>query len=882
MEMRIYAKALIYIIIEHYQGGTMKIGKNSLNLSIKKKLVIVATILLVVPTLFLGIKSYKYAKSELDLKGQIVLQNAVDLAINLIDEKQKQVDRGLITKEEAQEQMKVFLIGEKNKDSNKRELKNTIYLGDKGYFAVYDKEGNEVAHPILEGKNVWNEKSKGKDSLYLVQDCIKKGEQGGGFTYYHWELPGEDTIEEKIAYTKLDPNWGWYVSASSYMSSFNSGAEKVWKGLIYTLIIAMFIGIIIIIILSNRIAKPIVELSRYLKMIEDERYDIEVPQNFLKRKDEIGMLSRVINSMSSELLENINKLNEKNTLLAVEIKERKKVELRLLLTLEILENSKEAIFIASKNDNEIIYINKAFSFITGYTEKEVLNNNIESFIGDSYSVYEEIFESLEESGTWIGELYQVNKSGQRYPVLLSIKSIKNTTNKEDYYIAIFEDLTRIKEKEESINYLRKYDTLTALPQKALFIDKLDKIINDNKNISRVIGIMTLGLDDFKFINEAIGHSLGDMLLVQVAERLREHINSRNLLARITGDEFAILLDDIKGIDQVTNVANNILKVFSTPFNIQDRELFITASIGISIYPVHGINAETLIMNAISAQNHVKKNGKNNYQIYSKKMNEDAYETLEMITSLRHAVEREEFILHYQQQVSLKTGSIIGFEALIRWNHPKLGMVYPDKFISLAEKTGTIVAMSEWVIKEACRQNKEWHDKGYNTVVVSVNLSAMQFKKRDLAKTIKDILDFTGLPAKYLEVEITEGILMEDVVQGIEIISELKAIGVTIAVDDFGTGYSSLNYLRQFQIDKLKIDRSFIMGIPETDDGSIANIIIELAKSFNLKVIAEGAETLEHINFLRDRNCDEIQGYYFSKPVTKDISYKMLSGNKRLD
>ena len=288
------------------------------------------------------------------------------------------------------------------------------------------------------------------------------------------------------------------------------------------------------------------------------------------------------------------------------------------------------------------------------------------------------------------------------------------------------------------------------------------------------------------------------------------------------------------------------------------------------------------MNAISAQNHVKKNGKNNYQIYSKKMNEDAYETLEMITSLRHAVEREEFILHYQPQVSLKTGNIIGFEALIRWNHPKLGMVYPDKFISLAEKTGTIVAMSEWVIKEACRQNKEWHDKGYNTVVVSVNLSAMQFKKRDLAKTIKDILDFTGLPAKYLEVEITEGILMEDVVQGIEIISELKAIGVTIAVDDFGTGYSSLNYLRQFQIDKLKIDRSFIMGIPETDDGSIANIIIELAKSFNLKVIAEGAETLEHINFLRDRNCDEIQGYYFSKPVTKDISYKMLSGNKRLD
>lgn len=855
---------------------------DGLNLSIKKKLLIVSIILLVVPTLFLGIKSYKYAKYELDLKGQIVLQNAVDLAIHLIEEKQEQVNKGQITKEEAQEEIKVFLIGEKNKGDNTRKLGNKIYLGDKGYFAVYDKEGYEVAHPLLEGKNVWNEKSKGEDSFYLVQDCIQKGEQGGGFTYYYWDLPEGEGIEKKIAYTKLEPNWGWYISASSYMSSFNSGAEKVWNGLIYTLIIAMSIGIFIIIILSNKIAKPIVELSSHLKMIENDRYEVKIPLKFLKRKDEIGMLSRVINSMSGQLVDSINTLNEKNTLLAAEIKERERVELNLLLALEILENSKEAIFIANSNNKEIIYINKAFSSITGFSESEVLNKSIDSLFSNNYNIYEETLENLESSGTWTGELYEINKNGQRYPILLYIKSIKSRDDKEDYYIGIFEDLTRIKENEESINYLRKYDTLTALPQKSLFIDKLDKIINDNREISRVIGIMTLGLDDFKFINEAIGHLSGDNLLVQVAERLRQHVNNKSILSRITGDEFAILLDDIKDIEQVTSVANDILNIFSRPFIVQNRELFITASIGISIYPVHGIQAETLIMNAISAQNHVKKNGKNNYQIYSKKMNEDAYETLEMITSLRHAVEREEFILHYQPQVSLANGNITGFEALIRWNHPKLGMVYPDKFISLAEKNGTIVAMSEWVIKEACMQNKKWHDEGYDNLVVSINLSAMQFKKKDLAKTIKDILKSTELPAKYLEVEITEGILMEDVEQAIEILSELKEIGVTIAIDDFGTGYSSLNYLRQFQIDKLKIDRSFIMGIPDSDNGSIANIIIELAKSFNLKVIAEGAETLEHINFLRDRNCDEIQGYYFSKPVAIDMCNKMLLENKRLD
>lgn len=853
----------------------------NLKLSIKKKLLIVATFLLVAPTLFLGITSYRYAKVELDKKGQTILKNAVNSAIELISQKQQEVLEGKVSLEEAQEQVKISLIGKKNSDGVTREISTNIDLGKNGYFAVYNKEGYEVAHPLLEGRYVLNEASKSKDKLHLVRDCIEKADNGGGFTYYYWQVPKSNVVERKIAYTALDTNWGWYLSASSYMSSFNSGAEKIWKGLILTLITAISIGAVIIIIFAKDIAVPIIELGDFVLAIKEGNYGACMAKGILKRKDEIGMLARATESMNKQLIESFEKLYSQNNVLENEIKERKKAELRLSITYEVIENSKEAIFIADSK-LRFIYINKSFSRLTGYSEEETLNRRINEVARNNTNIYTEVTEQLNENGAWSGEFYEVNKDGQRYPVFLSIKSIKSEHSNEVHYIGIFEDLTLLKANEENINYLKKYDALTGLPQKSIFIEKLDRIINEGKSKNKIIGVMTLGLDDFKFINEAMGHLSGDTLLFQLSERLREYIKNNDDLARITGDEFAIILDNITKIHQITDMANRILGIFSKPFIIQGKEIFVTASIGISIYPVDGSQAEVLIMNATSAQNHVKKNGKNNYQLYSKKMNEDAYETLEMITSLRHAIDKEEFILHYQPQVNLATGNITGMEALIRWNHPTLGLLYPDKFISLAEKTGMIVPMSEWVLKEACEQNKRWHNKGYDNLLVAVNLSAIQFKKKDLAKKIKEILETTKISPKFLEIEITEGILMENVEQAIEVLSELKEIGVNIAIDDFGTGYSSLNYLRQFPIDRLKIDRSFIMGIPDIDNGSIANIIIELAKSLNLKVIAEGVETIEHLKFLKERNCDEMQGYYFSKPLSVDKINCMLSNDNRLE
>lgn len=853
----------------------------NLRFSIKVKLIILAIFLLVVPTLFLGITSYKYSKIELDKEGQKTLKNAVNLAMQIIEEKEKEVLSGKLSLEEAQEQVRVFIIGEKNEDGVTRKITTKIDLGEKGYFAVYNKEGYEVAHPLLEGKHVLNEVSKGKDKIYLVKDCITKAEQGGGFTYYHWEVPGTNKIEPKLAYTELDPNWGWYISASSYMSSFNKGAEKIWRNLMYTLIIAMLIGILIIVMFSNKIAVPIVEISDYVKKIKEGNHGAQVAKKILNREDEIGMLARTIESMNSQLRDSFEQLYSQNEMLKQEVKERRKAQEGLSLTYEVIDSSKEAIFIVNKN-KEFVYINNAFIRVTGYSEEDILHKSVSQLHISKANIYNEITQKLKVEGSWTGEVYDINKDGQKYPAFLSVKRIKNEHSNELYYIGIFEDLTRAKADEQNINYLKKYDTLTGMPKKALLIEKLNGMIQEGPSKNGIMGVMTLGLDDFKFINEAMGHSSGDVLLVQLSKRLTEYIEDKESIARITGDEFAIILDNILNIDQITDVANKLLSVFTKPFKIKGREIFVTASIGISVYPVDGFNADMLIMNATSAQNHVKKNGKNNYQFYSRKMNEDAFEILEMATSLRKAVERKEFVLHYQPQVDLATGEVSGMEALIRWNHPKLGLIYPDRFIALAERIGLIVEISEWVLEEACQQTITWHKEGYNNLSISVNLSALQFIKKDLAQNIKDTLEDIGLAPEYLEVEITEGILMENVDRAIQILSELKDIGVRVAIDDFGTGYSSLNYLRQFPIDRLKIDRSFIMGIPEEDNGSIAQIIIELAKRLNLKVVAEGVENKYHVNFLKERSCDEMQGYYFSKPAPPDKIKEVLMNKKRLE
>lgn len=380
----------------------------------------------------------------------------------------------------------------------------------------------------------------------------------------------------------------------------------------------------------------------------------------------------------------------------------------------------------------------------------------------------------------------------------------------------------------------------------------------------------------------MGHSVGDLLLNAVAERLTASVRDGDTVACLGGDEFTIILADVAKEEDVAKAAHKIHNVFSKPFDLEGRELFATTSIGISIYPKDGEDPETLLKNADTAMCRAKEEGRNNYQFYSPTMTVKAAERLALEDSLHHALQRGEFLLHYQPQVDLKTGQIIGMEALVRWQRPDRGMVSPKEFIPLAEETGLIVPIGEWVLRTACAQNKAWQAAGFPPIRMAVNLSARQFQQRNLIEMVARVLEETGLASNYLELELTESSIMQNVQTTIATLRELNAIGIAISIDDFGTGYSSLNYLKRFPINTLKIDQSFVHDIPnDPDDAAIVTAIITLAHSLKLKVIAEAVEIVEQLEFLRSLQCDKIQGYLFSKPLPAEEATKLLAEKRSL-
>lgn len=432
----------------------------------------------------------------------------------------------------------------------------------------------------------------------------------------------------------------------------------------------------------------------------------------------------------------------------------------------------------------------------------------------------------------------------------------------------FRDITDRYLIEEKYNYLAYHDDLTNLPNRRYIQKQIETLIQNSKEgINTKLAVLFLDLDRFKVINDTFGHSNGDLLLTEVTKRLVKCLGANDTLARMGGDEFIFLLKDFEDEDYVFTIAERILEQFNQPFNVNSNEFHTTVSIGIAIYPDYMITLEEFMVYADNAMYKAKSQGKNRYVVYSSDMISNSMEDLQLETDLRKALERNEFILHYQPQVCNKTGSIIGVEALIRWNHPNLGLIYPDKFIKLAEETGLITQIGEWVIEQACIQNKKWQASGIQPIKVAVNLSTQQFFKLNLVSFVNKVLEQTGLDPEYLVVEITESMAM-DFDYSLRVLKELKDLGIGISIDDFGTGYSSLSYLKRFPIDYLKIDRSFVRNILEDDnDVNIVKAIITLAHNLGLKVIAEGVETKAQLDFLMKYNCDKIQGYLLSKPIT---------------
>jgi diguanylate cyclase (GGDEF)-like protein len=416
-----------------------------------------------------------------------------------------------------------------------------------------------------------------------------------------------------------------------------------------------------------------------------------------------------------------------------------------------------------------------------------------------------------------------------------------------------------------VEQLAYYDTLTGLPNRALFGDRLAVALGHASRHRYKVAVLFLDIDRFKQINDSLGHSVGDRLLKIVSARIRSAIREEDTVARFGGDEFTILIHIIGKIEDAGKIAQKVLDSLKAPITIDERDFVVTSSIGISIYPIDGIDGETLIRNADTAMYRAKDVGRNTYQFYAATMNHKALEALEVENGLRRALANNEFVLYYQPLVDVTSATVFGLEALIRWQHPELGLLRPDRFIPAAEQSGLIIAMGRWVLREACQQASDWHRRGHK-VVMAVNLSGRQFGDPDLIQHIEEALRGAGLKPEYLELEITEGYAMQDVQKAIQTLRQLKTLGVRIAIDDFGTGYSCLSYLKQFPIDTLKLDGSFVRDLAAPEDAQIALGVIALAHSLKLKVIAEGVETISQLAFLREHSCDRLQGYLFSRPM----------------
>ena len=540
----------------------------------------------------------------------------------------------------------------------------------------------------------------------------------------------------------------------------------------------------------------------------------------------------------------------------------------LVLFAEVIKNTEEAIIISDAN-NVIVSVNRAFVRITGYSEAEVIGKNprILNSGRQGKEFYQAMWQSIKEIGYWQGEIWNRRKSGEIYPEWLSISTVKNSRNEIMRHVAIFMDITKRKEVEQRIHLLAYYDPLTSLPNRVLFGDRLGQALAASRRGGGKVALLFLDLDRFKGINDSLGHAAGDLLLQSVADRLKLCIREMDSICRQGGDEFMVLLPGIEKREDVAAIAQKILAAMSDPHYIEGRNLVVSFSIGISIYPADADTPEALIQNADAAMYHAKEHGRNNFQFFTPDMNAEALDLLSLEADFRRAMVNGELQIYYQPQIDNATGAIVGVEALARWLHPERGFVPPSRFVSIAEESGLIGQLGEWVLRTACAQNRKWQEDGIVKIPVAVNLSALQFHQKDLVELIVGILHETGLEPRYLELELTEGIIMKNAESTIATLNALKKAGVLLSIDDFGTGYSSLSYLKRFPIDKLKIDQSFIRDVATNEnDALITTTIISMGHNLRFKVIAEGVETAEQISFLKEHQCDETQGYYVSTPL----------------
>jgi len=712
-----------------------------------------------------------------------------------------------------------------------------LSFGEEGYIAVLHKSGRVLLSPTRPDASGLLVDELDPEHRKMVSWLLEQATPEGRFVEYDWYKPGIEGIHHKLSLVQEVPEWDWVLIAGVYQESLdqmlaqqkNKLEQELQKDLHWLILVLLFA------LAAAMLVAWII--SRWLRTLM-RRYQ------------------REINQRQFEL-------------------EQKAEELKL--SAQVFESASEGAMI-SDADNRIVAVNPAFTRITGYPESEVLGKTpaLLSSMRHSEAFFERMWRTLYEEGRWQGEIWNRRRNGEVYPQWLSISLIRGQDGKVSNHVAMLTDMTARKEAENQLRYLADFDSLTDLPNRRLLRDRTIQAIARTRQTGNRVVLMVIDLDRFKNINDSLGHGSGDAVLKIIARRLVEQARDSDTVSRLGGDEFVILLPDLDEQTDLSSLVSSYLQVIAEPLQVESHTMVTTASIGLALYPGDGEDFETLLKNGDTALHHAKSRGRNTFQFFTEAMNQQVSERLQLETQLREALGRNELELYYQPQYDFSSNQLTGCEALLRWNSSK-GLVMPDRFIPLAEETGLIIPIGSWVLQQACNQAREW-DRTYGTSLsMAVNVSAVQFRP-ELVDEVKTVLRDSGFPPEQLVLEVTESVLMSDVEGSVSLLQQLRDLGVRIALDDFGTGYASLAYLKRFALDKLKIDRTFIMGIPEDeDDVAITSSIIDIARHLKLKTVAEGVETEAHCEFLRKVGCHIAQGYYYDRPLPADAFEQGLKG-----
>ena len=558
------------------------------------------------------------------------------------------------------------------------------------------------------------------------------------------------------------------------------------------------------------------------------------------------------------------------------LKRQRQDQERLRQAAVVFDCTREGVLV-SDSRGVIVHVNRALVEITGYPAEEVLGRRPNMFKSGRHGpeFYQAMFKSIDEHGEWHGEIWNRRKSGEVYPQWQTVRAITDDKGQVSHYVAVFSDISAIKNSQTELARLVHHDPLTDLPNRLLFTDRTEQALASAQRHQTGCALLMIDLDHFKIINDSLGHNVGDLLLKAVAERLLRVFGKGFTVARLGGDEFAVLIDSCAQASQAAGLAQQVLEIMKGPFDVDKHQLFISASVGISVFPGDALNAEQLLRNADSALFKAKSSGREGYALYTEELTAHAQYRVEVASDLRRALEQQELRVYYQPVHELKTSRLIGVEALVRWEHPLRGLLAPGEFIPIAERTGLIAEIDAWVLEQACWQMVQWQGAGVELAFVAVNISSRLFARPELFALVSTVLADTGLDPALLELEVTESAVMDNSQVALEQMHRLRALGLRLAIDDFGTGFSSLLRLKRLPVQKLKIDQGFVAGLPgDNDDVAIVRAVIALGQSMGLQVHAEGIEQVGQAQFLLDLDCDLGQGYWFGRPMpAQDLDWQ---------